>query len=127
MKRTTVSAAAAIVAAVAVFAVFLALDDGRGDDARTVTAQASPSDGRAVFARMGCGSCHRLSAAGSTGEIGPDLDAALAGQTRASLEDAILLRPARTRSMMPDDYASRMSDAELDALVSFLLAARPDR
>jgi Cytochrome c, mono- and diheme variants len=33
-----------------------------------------PTKGKAVFASAGCGSCHTLAAAHSTGTIGPNLD-----------------------------------------------------
>jgi cytochrome c oxidase subunit 2 len=72
---------------------------------------------------MGCGSCHTLAAAGSHGVIGPALDDALAHHTRASLR-AKVARPG-LGSVMPQDFARRMSSADLDALVDFLIAARP--
>lgn len=74
---------------------------------------------------MGCGSCHHLTAAVSSGQIGPDLDLALPDHTRASLT-AKIRAPGET-SMMPSDFGARMSDADLDALVTFLLAASPSR
>jgi mono/diheme cytochrome c family protein len=37
-------------------------------------ADAHPAAGKAVFASAGCGSCHTLAAAGSTGPVGPNLD-----------------------------------------------------
>lgn len=83
------------------------------------------NEGRRTFAAMGCGSCHRLAAAGSTGRIGPSLDDELAGHDRESLTAAIVRVPGEGTSAMPDDYGQRMTDAELDALVSFLLAAAP--
>jgi mono/diheme cytochrome c family protein len=36
----------------------------------------SPTAGKAVFAKAGCGGCHTLSAAHSTGTVGPNLDQA---------------------------------------------------
>lgn len=33
-----------------------------------------PTAGKAVFVKAGCGSCHTLAAAHSTGTVGPDLD-----------------------------------------------------
>ena len=33
-----------------------------------------PNAGKAVFVKAGCGSCHTLSAAHSTGTVGPNLD-----------------------------------------------------
>lgn len=83
--------------------------------------QAHP--GRDVFARMGCGSCHRLAAAGSSGDFGPNLDKRLAGHTAESLRAQILA--PRVGYLMPTDYRDRMTDRELDALVEFLLASRP--
>jgi mono/diheme cytochrome c family protein len=91
-------------------------------------AAALPGDaraGRAVFARMGCGSCHRLAAAGSSGQIGPPLDQVLDRHTAASLR-AKITAPGGG-SIMPQDFARRMSPADLRALVAFLLAARDGR
>ena len=42
--------------------------------ARTVPPNADAVAGKAVFASAGCGSCHTLRAAGSGGQIGPNLD-----------------------------------------------------
>jgi hypothetical protein len=99
----------------------------RGSDP---TALRGHDEGRAVFARMGCGSCHRLAAAGSDGGIGPDLDERLAHHTRASLT-AKVLDPSQGAgegfSVMPDDFGSRLTGDELEALVDFLLAARRAR
>ena len=74
---------------------------------------------------MGCGSCHTLAAAGSTGQMGPDLDSALEHHTRATLI-AQITAPARsgTSAGCPPTSRSRMSSRELDSLVDFLLAQR---
>ena len=81
--------------------------------------------GRAVFARMGCGSCHTLAAAGSYGQIGPNLDSRLSHHTRATLI-AQITSPADDGGFtaMPTDFASRMTAQELDSLVRFLLTVR---
>ena len=47
-------------------------------------------DGAAVFEAQGCGSCHTLAAAGSTGETGPDLDGALADRDPGYIEESIV-------------------------------------
>jgi cytochrome c oxidase subunit 2 len=90
------------------------------------SARGSEESGRAVFVRMGCGSCHTLAAAGSAGSIGPNLDSRLAGHNRASLIARITASPSLDGGIgaMPTDFASRMSPRALDALVRFLLAAR---
>jgi cytochrome c oxidase subunit II len=114
-----------VAAALAFGAVALGVGiDGGSDNPRASAAQEDGS-GPAVFASMGCGSCHALAAAGSTGQMGPDLDSALEHHTRATLI-AQITAPAGDGgfSAMPDDFASRMSSAELDSLVDFLLAQR---
>jgi mono/diheme cytochrome c family protein len=77
--------------------------------------------GLAVFNRMGCGSCHQLAAADSSGPIGPSLDERLKGHTAVSLK-AKIIAPVKT-SLMPGNFAERLSEQELDALVGFLLAS----
>jgi len=142
-RRVWIPVAAGVAVAAAVFAVvLLATSGGSGGDARAAGAQGSApvpaaaaatgsaptttgraaAAGRLVFAEMGCGSCHRLAAAGSSGPIGPSLDDALPRHTRASLLAKI--RDPGTGSVMPGDFARRMSPAQLQALVGFLLAAR---
>jgi cytochrome c553 len=132
-------AAGALAAGVA-FAVVTVVVDGHGDggerpgrvasagSGREATASSGRQDstsGRAIFAAMGCGSCHRLAAAGSSGEIGPDLDRRLPAHNRASL-NAVITDSDRGGSFveMPEDFGARLSSGELDALVDFLLAAR---
>lgn len=118
------SLAAGVVAAVlALVVVALTTGIGGGSDARAGVGEQS---GRAVFVRMGCGSCHMLAAAGSAGSIGPNLDARLARHTRASLIAQITAPSSAAGgfSVMPDNCGSRMDARELDALVRFLLAGR---
>ncbi|HMJ95407.1 MAG TPA: c-type cytochrome [Thermoleophilaceae bacterium] len=111
-------------AALAFAIVALAVGIDRGDDASQALAEGNDF-GRAVFARMGCGSCHALAAAGSHGTIGPNLDARLKHHTRESLV-AQITAPASSGGFtaMPTDFGSRMNAHELDELVRFLLAAR---
>jgi mono/diheme cytochrome c family protein len=40
------------------------------------TLKGDPAKGKAVFASAGCGGCHTLADAGSTGNVGPNLDQA---------------------------------------------------
>jgi mono/diheme cytochrome c family protein len=109
---------AALAAAVAFGAVMLL----SSSESRAPERVASSTPGLEVFNRMGCGSCHRLAAAGSNGPIGPNLDEVLQSHTAESLK-AKIMAPGETGAM-PSDFAERMDDGELDALVSFLLASR---
>jgi mono/diheme cytochrome c family protein len=136
VRRNAVPFAAGLAAAATAFAVvLLTTDDGgggrapeRGQVAAPAPAQPLPEGqeaGLAVFTRMGCGGCHRLAAANSTGPIGPDLDERLPNHTHESLI-AQILSPG-PGSVMPEDFGERMTDAELTALVDFLLAVREPR
>jgi cytochrome c6 len=124
--------AAAVVFAVVAIAAH-GNDSGHGDGRdpeSTGQVEAVPAiptearSGRAVFARMGCGSCHRLAAAGSEGEIGPDLDERLPSHDRASLAAVITDTDRGGFSVMPENFRERMTAAEIDALVDFLLTSR---
>jgi cytochrome c oxidase subunit II len=119
--------------ALAVVALTVGIRDGSGGEgaasgtaARVGGMRTADEAGRAIFVRMGCGSCHTLAAAGSAGSIGPNLDRQLRRHTRASLIARITAAPsaAGSFSAMPTDFGSRMNARELDALVRFLLAAR---
>ena len=119
-RRDLAAMKAPLLVALVVAAAAFALLSG-GSDPPVGSAPAA-SDGRAVFARMGCGGCHQLAAARAKGQIGPDLDARLPAHTAATLR-AQILDPAASPEFgqMPTDFGERMSDAELDALVAFLL------
>lgn len=108
-----------IAAAVAAAATVLAAWPGA--ERAPTPARAEVPPGQAVFAKLGCGSCHRFTPAGATGELAPDLDERVRGHTETSLRAVILDPPGQ---MMPDDFGRRTSDAELDALVAFLLSKR---
>jgi mono/diheme cytochrome c family protein len=121
--RTLGPLLAALLAGVAVLAVLGGPSRGAGGD----RAAESPIRGRAVFARMGCGGCHRLAAGGGSGiDVGPDLDEVLpdhdAGSLRAKIVDPYRAGQAQSFVVMPQDFGTRMSPAELDALVAFLLS-----
>ena len=122
--RALAPVVAGVVAAGTAFGVVAASDgDDRGSAPPTVDASV---DGRSVFARMGCGNCHRFAAAEVTGRIGPSLDAALDGYDATTLAEQIV-RPRRRggMSIMPRDYGRRMNAEELSALVAYLLENRP--
>jgi cytochrome c oxidase subunit 2 len=125
MRDALVAGVAAAAIAFVAVALAVGIRDGSGDEG-SARATSEDESGRAVFVRMGCGSCHTLAAAGSAGSIGPNLDQRLSRHTRDSLIARITAAPSETESFsaMPTDFASRMNPRELDALVSFLLASR---
>jgi len=88
---------------------------------------AGGADGRQVFESAGCGSCHSLAAAGTSGGVGPDLDQSLRGRSpdyvrRAIVDPRAELAPGYG-PLMPTNYRDRLSAQELDALVELLAGA----
>jgi sulfite dehydrogenase len=47
---------------------------GATTTAATSGGAAAIADGKAVFAKTGCGACHIMAAAGASGAVGPNLD-----------------------------------------------------
>lgn len=83
------------------------------------------AEGQQVFTSTGCGACHILGAAGSTGQIGPNLDETLIAQDPAFIREAIVdpdavITDGFSPGSMPGTYSSQLSDEELDALVAFI-------
>jgi mono/diheme cytochrome c family protein len=88
--------------------------------------EAPGGPGGQVFANNGCGSCHTLSAAESTGTVGPDLDEVIPGQSAARVEESIVdpeAEPAQgfPTGVMPEDYEEQIPEEDLKLLVDFLI------
>jgi mono/diheme cytochrome c family protein len=87
-------------------------DDGDGD--RTGTLADTP--GAKVFADAGCGNCHALEAAGSTGRVGPDLD-----DTQPDAEE--VERQVRNGGGGMPAFEDKLSDQEIEDVAEFVAAA----
>ena len=61
--------------------------------------------GEAVFASGGCGACHTLSAAGSSGTVGPNLDEAAARRTSSRSSESRSARAACRRSASSSSHS----------------------
>ena len=90
--------------------------------------------GAAVFKNNGCGACHTLTAAGTSGKVGPDLDklpayAAQAKQPLASFaRESIVspnayVQPGYPKNVMPPTFGTSLSKPQLDALVQYLVSS----
>jgi mono/diheme cytochrome c family protein len=82
--------------------------------------------GLQVFAAQGCGSCHTLKAAGSSGTTGPNLDQALKGKSPAYIKQSIVdpnakIAPGYSPGIMPQVFGQTISAPDLNALVQFLM------
>jgi mono/diheme cytochrome c family protein len=82
--------------------------------------------GAQVFANNGCGGCHALAAANAGGQVGPNLDEELPGQSAALIERSIVDPNAEIvkgfpANVMPANYGQTLSPKELEDLVQYLL------
>jgi sulfite dehydrogenase len=76
------------------------------------TKPAKPN-GKAVFASAGCGACHTLKAAGSSGNVGPNLDQLKPSQATVAHQVEV------GGGAMPA-FKGRLSDAEIQAVAQFV-------
>jgi mono/diheme cytochrome c family protein len=87
-----------------------------------------PAAGKEVFtsvAQPACSSCHRYGPAGSTGEVGPNLDDVLQGKDAQFIYQSIVDPDAEiadgfSSGIMPKDYGEKLDDKQLADLVAFL-------
>lgn len=82
--------------------------------------------GAQIFTAQGCGSCHTLEAAGTSGTAGPDLDKTLEGKDADYVRRGIVEPDAEivegfSAGVMPSDYGDKLSNKELRQLVDFIL------
>ena len=73
----------------------------------------NPERGKTVFAQAGCGGCHTLAAAGSSGSVGPNLD-----EERPSL-DKVLERVTEGEGVMPS-FKDQLSGQEIQDVAAFV-------
>jgi len=73
----------------------------------------------------GCGACHTLADAGTSGTTGPDLDSVLRGQSEDEIRTDIIDPNARiaagfAANIMPPTFEQTLSSQQLDGLVAYL-------
>jgi cytochrome c oxidase subunit 2 len=92
---------------------------------------ATSSSGAQLFVSAGCGGCHTLAAAGSTGTTGPNLNEFLApDDTTAGVEEMLVdpnveLAEGYPANVMPKEYGQTFSKAEIHQLAEYLVASTP--
>jgi cytochrome c oxidase subunit 2 len=83
-------------------------------------------DGKTVFTKIGgCGACHTLADAGTTGGVGPNLDEGLKGKDEAFIKQSIVdpsavITKGFSDGIMPPNFGDTLQPAELDALVKYV-------
>ncbi len=71
------------------------------------------TDGESIFASAGCGGCHTLAAAGSSGNVGPNLD-----EAKPSLDLAVD-RITNGQGGMPS-FKDQLSEEQIQAVATFV-------
>jgi len=88
-------------------------------------ADAQIAAGKQVYEANGCAGCHALADAGSTGQIGPDLDQVIADATPEQIREDIVdpeakLAQGYPAGVMPTNFGQVLSPNDLNALVAYL-------
>ncbi len=128
---------------VAAYVAQVAAKPGQDTGALATAVQAvvpnTPAAGKAVFTGVGgCGSCHTLAAAGSSGTAGPNLDQRLKsdcaiaeskkvrGTTLEQCIETAITKPyaylpsGYSAGVMPNTFSQTLSPSQIKALVTFL-------
>jgi cytochrome c oxidase subunit 2 len=106
---------------------------GAGASSSSGTGATSAAAGKAVFTgSAGCGSCHMLAAAGTTGTVGPNLglrerpDAKTRGlPLKQFIFESItkpnaFIAPGFQANIMPQNFAQTLTSTQIQALVNFI-------
>jgi len=96
---------------------------GGGSASGTETADVEA--GRTLFTETGCGGCHTLADAASTGQVGPVLDEVVPDMTADEVRTSIVDPSAEVEEGFPDGtmpatYGDELDETQLDTLVAYL-------
>jgi len=92
---------------------------------KEAAAAAGSAQGKTLFTQQ-CGTCHALADAGTTAQVGPDLDKVLAGKNADFIRKSIVdpnaeIAPGFQPNVMPATFGESLSQQQLDSLVEYLL------
>jgi uncharacterized membrane protein len=104
------------VAAAAFVALLVAVSPDRAPARSAHASVKQLTAGRALFQAVGCASCHTLGSAGSTGTVGPNLDAAKPSR------DVVIDRVTNGLGGMPS-FGERLSSAQIAAIALYVSSA----
>lgn len=79
-------------------------------------AEGDPEAGKAVFASSGCGSCHTLADAGTSGTVGPNLDEAKPDH------DLVVERVTNGKAPMPS-FKDELSEEQIEDVAAYVVQA----
>lgn len=119
--------------------VYVANSASEGEEAGAAETEAAAEpepegaagSGAQLFTSAGCGGCHTLSAAGTTGTTGPALEESLAPDDNTAGIEEMIANPNEEvvegypPNVMPQTYGQTFSKAEIQQLAEFLVASTP--
>ena len=81
--------------------------------------------GKPDVGAIGCGSCHTMKAAGTSGTVGPNLDKELAADPASATRESIVdpnkeIVSGYSANVMPTNYGKALTAQEIDALVNYV-------
>jgi mono/diheme cytochrome c family protein len=81
--------------------------------------------GKPDVGAIGCGSCHTMKAAGTSGTVGPNLDKELTADPASATRESIVdpnkeIVSGYSANVMPTNYGTALTAQELDALVNYV-------
>ena len=106
-----------------------AAQGGTGGQAPALTGNALGAQifvsGKPDSGAIGCGSCHTMKAAGTSGTIGPNLDKELSADPASATRESIVdpnkeIISGYSANVMPTNYATALTQPELNALVNYI-------
>jgi mono/diheme cytochrome c family protein len=92
-------------------------EDGGGGDGGGEEVEGDAEAGAAIYADNGCGSCHTLADAGSTGNIGPNLD-------ESSADFAAAVEQIANGGGGMQAYSGTLSEEEIANVAAYVVTAR---
>jgi mono/diheme cytochrome c family protein len=92
-------------------------ETGGGGGGGGGAAEGDPAAGKEVFASAGCGSCHTLADAGTTGTVGPDLD-----ESTVDFDAAVTQITNGGGGMPP--FSGQLSEQEIANVAAYVVTAR---
>src|SRR5688572_27255645 len=87
---------------------------GEGETATGGGGEGDPEAGEAIFTEQGCGGCHMLEAAGSSGTIGPNLD-----ESKPDF-DLVVDRVTNGSGAMPS-FSDKLSEEEIKNVAAYVV------
>ena len=118
--------------------VYMPADLVTGDDLNDVAAYVAsvagvpgikpPAFAPPQFFATNCGGCHTLAQAGTTGNVGPNLDEALKGMSATQISQSItdpnaVITPGFQPNVMPQNFGQTLTPQQLQQLVAYLQQA----